>query len=206
MSPYEEALAKHRQWKPKPQYADLGVFFDQLVKNEFLPPAEQAERVAQNLRRIVIFAAAETHYYADLFAQLGLKPSEIGLPEDLAKLPVMEKHNLLDSQTAVTARNLPAVDALFGACELLSKAHLIAIHSKAKDARTHGYVHSKINSWRKLGNVERKFVELFNKLTSLRAGARYGAEKIGLSDIGEDALAIVRQEIVGLRERIRPSS
>lgn len=107
MSAFEKALAQHRQWTLKPQCAEVRVF-DDFLQHEFRAPAEQSEWEAKALRRIAGFAAAETRYYADLFSRLGLKPGAIESPGDLAKLPVLHKHDLLDSQAALTARRLPA--------------------------------------------------------------------------------------------------
>lgn len=66
-----------------------------------------------------------------------------------------------------------STDALFSACELLSKAHLILHRSRAATAKTHGSVNSAINQWRRLGNIDSDFVELFNRMGNRREDARY---------------------------------
>lgn len=67
----------------------------------------------------------------------------------------------------------PAVDNLFSASELVSKAELILYRSKAAKARIHGPIASEINAWARLGNIDQAFVALFNKLGQQRPNARY---------------------------------
>jgi hypothetical protein len=45
------------------------------------------------------------------------------------------------------------------------------------DAKKHGTIHSGINLWGKLGNVDREFVDMFNKLSRDREAARYTTDK-----------------------------
>jgi len=81
----------------------------------------------------------------------------------------------------------PAVENLFAAAELASKAMLILNRDPAGDARTHGRVSSAINLYSRTGNIDRAFVELFNKLSQQRPNARYGdAESRPLPPSNED--------------------
>lgn len=93
----------------------------------------------------------------------------------------------------------PSVDNLFSACELVSNAHLILIRNPASRAKTHGSVHSAINSWRSLGNINDKFVRVFNHAANIRSPARYDAgaevEMPSLSDF-----EIVGREIEQMTE------
>lgn len=68
----------------------------------------------------------------------------------------------------------PAVENLFAAAELASKAELILSQSPARDAKTHGAVSSAINAYSRTGNIDRAFVSLFNQLGQQRPNARYG--------------------------------
>ncbi len=68
----------------------------------------------------------------------------------------------------------PAVENLFAAAELASKATLIMNRDPAGDARTHSRVSSAINLYSRTGNIDRAFIELFNKLGQQRPNARYG--------------------------------
>jgi HEPN domain-containing protein len=67
----------------------------------------------------------------------------------------------------------PAVDNLFSASELISKAELILHRSRAVKSKRHGLIASEINAWARLGNIDAAFVALFNKLSRQRPNARY---------------------------------
>ena len=95
----------------------------------------------------------------------------------------------------VHARSGPAVDNLFSACELVSKAHLILTSMLDRSSKSHGVIHSKINRGRRLGNVNKDFVELFNSLSALRPSCRYEGATISQSLLSENELALVRTEI-----------
>lgn len=97
-----------------------------------------------------------------------------------------------------------AVDNLFSACELASKALLVASHVVELDAKTHGTVASRINSWRKLGNVEGAFVDLFNRLRELRPLYRYDASQSERMPITDDDLELVAQIIGDAVSRLGP--
>lgn len=89
----------------------------------------------------------------------------------------------------------PAVDNLFSACELLAKARLTLGHREADNHKT---IHSRINSERRLGNVDATFVDLFNRMTRARYPARYKAS----DDVAmptRDELDLVQEEIELLR-------
>ncbi len=72
------------------------------------------------------------------------------------------------------------------------------------DVKTHGKIHSDINQWGKLGNVDREFVEMFNKLSNNRDAARYTSDKHDLSGlISADMIANARAEIAELKARLK---
>jgi hypothetical protein len=81
-------------------------------------------------------------------------------------------------EAALTAKDKghggPAVDNLFSACELISKAELILHRNPAASSKSHGSVSSQINWWGRLGNIDVAFVKLFNRLGEQRPNARYG--------------------------------
>jgi HEPN domain-containing protein len=68
----------------------------------------------------------------------------------------------------------PAVDNLFSASELISKAELILQRSRAVSSKKHKAIAVEINAWAKLGNIDAAFVALFNKISQQRPNARYG--------------------------------
>ncbi|TFV75307.1 HEPN domain-containing protein [Bradyrhizobium frederickii] len=93
----------------------------------------------------------------------------------------------------------PFIDNLYNSSELLARARLItAAHED--EVRTHRTVGAKINWWSKLGNVDRRFVELFNELSRVREQARYRAAAPVLKI--ENPIERVRAEIVSLRDRL----
>ena len=113
----------------------------------------------------------------------------------------------LDVAKIAKDRNSPtvAVDTLFSACELISKAALVSASVISIDVKTHGQIASKINHWRKLGNVEGAFVDLFNKLNNLRPRFRYDAEFSDLMPISDDDFDLVGVMIALGIERVRAS-
>ena len=93
------------------------------------------------------------------------------------------------------------VDNLFSACELASKARLRLHRNPAAKTRTHGHVHSAINKWGHLGNVDEGFLKLFNRMVKARPAARYsGAAQVEMPS--ESDLRIVRREIERLKEAV----
>ena len=95
----------------------------------------------------------------------------------------------------------PSVDNLFSACELMSKTHLILHRSPARRAKSHGTVHSAINAWRRLGNVNEDFVRLYNQMSNARSSARYDAGAQVESPSQSDFL-IVKREIEDLTKHV----
>ncbi|MYF70069.1 MAG: hypothetical protein F4053_06600 [Proteobacteria bacterium] len=89
----------------------------------------------------------------------------------------------------------PAVDNLYSACELVSKAQLILTSMLDRSSKSHGAIHSKINRSRRLGNVNKDFVGLFNNLSALRPSCRYEGATISQSLLSNNDLALVRTEI-----------
>ena len=95
----------------------------------------------------------------------------------------------------------PSVDNLFSACELVSKAHLILHRHLARRTKSHGAVHSAINDWRRLGNVNEEFVKLFNRMSHARSPARYDASaQVELPS--QSDFHIVEREIEHLTEHV----
>jgi uncharacterized protein (UPF0332 family) len=98
----------------------------------------------------------------------------------------------------------PAIDNLFSACELAAKARLITSAMVKSDAKKHSTIRSGINLWGKLGNVDREFVDMFNKLSRDREAARYTAGEDDLSElIHPDMIAKARAEIDQLKARLK---
>jgi phenylacetate-CoA ligase len=81
--------------------------FDRLVENEFLSLDEQRGRQSARLSMIVRFAAAHVPYYRDVFSRAGLTPRDVTAPEDLPRLPVLTKQDVVQWARALSAERLP---------------------------------------------------------------------------------------------------
>lgn len=95
-----------------------------------------------------------------------------------------------------------AVDTLFSACELVAKAELVSSHQVDLSAKTHGSISSQLNRWRKMGNVEGAFVDLFNVLGGLRGRYRYDAQVSDPTPVSVEDLQLVEAMISASRRRI----
>jgi phenylacetate-CoA ligase len=116
MSPEEREWEQYRRWRPLPGAAQFRAF-EQLVKNEFETPEQQSRRQANSLRKMVAFTVEQSPYYATLFARLGLTAKDIESPEDLRKLPIIAKHDVLHGFDALSARALPPGDPFGTVCK-----------------------------------------------------------------------------------------
>src|SRR5437867_7604353 len=73
----------------------------------------------------------------------------------------------------------PFVDNLFSAAELAARAILLLLPDpKFRRKGTHKAIHSRFNSFAKLGNVLPAGRDVFNKLHGLRPAARYQAKTL----------------------------
>ena len=97
----------------------------------------------------------------------------------------------------------PSVDNLFSACELVSKAHLILHRNTASRAKTHGPVRTAINAWRRYGNVNDAFVNLFNRVSNTRSPARYDTQA-EVSMPSQSDFKVVEDEIHQLMKLVSP--
>lgn len=93
----------------------------------------------------------------------------------------------------------PFCDNLFSAAELLAKAQLI-VHVLDSSSKSHGQIHSKLNSWGRMGNVRTDFVSLFNRLSAQRAEARYAPTSVSRPRDDETMVRVVEEEGVRLAE------
>ncbi|TIP49787.1 MAG: hypothetical protein E5X77_09440 [Mesorhizobium sp.] len=100
----------------------------------------------------------------------------------------------------------PAIDNLFSASELVSKAELILHQSKAARSKTHGAIASEINAWARLGNIDAAFVALFNKLGQLRPNARYSDRDHRPTVPESDSFGLVRAMIDRGLQRVARST
>jgi phenylacetate-coenzyme A ligase PaaK-like adenylate-forming protein len=104
---------EQRRWRLRPRFAKVTAF-DQLLDGEFLSQDEQSCRQSRALSRVIDFAAAEVPYYRDLFAARGLEPKDIQCPDDLAKLPLLDKEQVRANSERLRSARLPRGERLHG--------------------------------------------------------------------------------------------
>jgi hypothetical protein len=93
------------------------------------------------------------------------------------------------------------LENLFAAAELTAKARLVQSHDEAV-LDSHKAIHSKINLYGRLGNVDREFVAILNQLGARRGKARYVEGAVGLGDGQMEAmLATVRAVLQTSKDR-----
>lgn len=97
--------------------------------------------------------------------------------------------------------NAPSVENLFAACELAVKATVILSMLPGASSKSHAMLHRSINAWAKLGNVNPSFVALFNRVSQLRAKARYEAGEAKGMDISAADIATAAAELEELGHR-----
>ena len=102
----EEELAEFRRWKQLP-LAEGRNIFERLVRHEFQSPEEHRARECFNLSRLVRHAVAHVPHYGELFRQLGMTAEDVRTPADLAPLPVLKKHEVIQRSEAFRAKWLP---------------------------------------------------------------------------------------------------
>ena len=97
-------------------------------------------------------------------------------------------------------KSRPAVDTLYSACELVSKAQLILSSMLDWTAKSHRAIQSEINKWRCHGNINANFVDLFNKLGELRPSCRYEGASIEHALLSQKEFALVEAEITRIEQ------
>lgn len=95
----------------------------------------------------------------------------------------------------------PSIDNLFSAAELTAKAELMLHRSEAAESKRHAPVASAINKWSHLGNIDRAFVDLFNRLGRERPNARYADSDHRPLAPSDDEFELVSAVIEKLSER-----
>jgi uncharacterized protein (UPF0332 family) len=110
------------------------------------------------------------------------------------------------AEFSLSKKNLAScLDNLFSAAELASKAVLLLMPDpKFRKKATHGMIQQRYNEYAKLGNVEPDYRDSFNKLSSLRARARYLQGEIPITEEEIRTLCEnVKKMILDATERIQ---
>lgn len=81
----------------------------------------------------------------------------------------------LDSASSALEREhfSALVDNLYTSVELMAKGLLIMHDQTVLNSSNHGIIHSRYNKWGHLGNTDKRYTKLLNKLISRRISARY---------------------------------
>lgn len=102
-----------RRWRLRPGYENVRDF-DRLIELEFLSTDEQQMRQNRMLAQLVRFVTGNVSYYRKLFARLGLSAEDIQGIDDLYRLPVLTRNEVVDRKQEFIARRLPPGERIFG--------------------------------------------------------------------------------------------
>jgi hypothetical protein len=100
----------------------------------------------------------------------------------------------------------PAIDNLFRATELISKAELILHRLTEAESKTHGSIARAINRWSKDGNMDAAFASLYNQLGQARPKARYGSSSQRPSPPDSEDVDLVRTTLESVRKKCARST
>ncbi|MSR14333.1 MAG: hypothetical protein EXR86_07155 [Gammaproteobacteria bacterium] len=106
-------LAIQQQWRLRPAYAGA-TWFDAMLRTEFRDPEETTRAVAQQLAHVTRYAQATVPWYAQRWSALGASSHDFRSIEDLVRLPILTKQDVIEQAHALTARTLPAGVSLRG--------------------------------------------------------------------------------------------
>lgn len=79
--------------------------YRELKRSEHWSREQLGELQNQKLRDLIRLAYDKTEYYHDLFDKNGLKPEDIQCAEDVKKLPILEKRDILQNTEAMRNRD-----------------------------------------------------------------------------------------------------
>ena len=106
-------LQEQGRWRLRPPYAGW-TLFDQLVRNEFLPPEEQYERLQRRVKDLLDFVAAAVPFYSRSFAGRGRGAGKLWGMDDLRALPILTRMEVQGNQVELGATFLPPGEVLEG--------------------------------------------------------------------------------------------
>jgi phenylacetate-CoA ligase len=116
MTSLEIEREEQQRWRLRPEHA-AAPWFDRLLENEFLTDDELRRQQSTLLTSIVRFAAGHVPYYRDVFARGGLDVADITGADDLVRLPVLGKQDVVRHSAALLAGQLPPGHRLTGSTQ-----------------------------------------------------------------------------------------
>ena len=109
----DREIAEQQRWRLRAGLAPLR-WFDHLLDREFITDQEQRLAQEQALTGLIRFAATEVPYYRDLFRQVGLSPSDLRLPQDLSRLPILSKRQVYEHGEQLQPSRVPSGTKRYG--------------------------------------------------------------------------------------------
>jgi phenylacetate-CoA ligase len=82
-------------------------WFQHLQDTQFSSRDEQQRRAWQRLKNILDYSYSESPFYQRLFTQIGIRPSNLQHPQDLALLPVLTKEDVRKHEKELLTRPFP---------------------------------------------------------------------------------------------------
>jgi phenylacetate-CoA ligase len=96
------------RWQPLPEHRDNPLFRQQ-VHNEFDDPKKRETELLERLRQVLQHCEAEVPYYRDLFARAGFRAADVSTLDDLARVPVLSRYNVVRDFDRLQPAGAPAV-------------------------------------------------------------------------------------------------
>ncbi len=100
-----EQTAQSR-WQLRADWSQMD-WSGELIRNEFLSPADQCAWQAEVLGDLIAFASTHVPWYRTQFHKLGIDSKDIGGVEDLARLPILTREDLQGNSEQLRAEVLP---------------------------------------------------------------------------------------------------
>ncbi len=112
MSTRAQEEAELSRWRLRPGNAD-GRWFTALIANEFAAPETLLAQQDRRLAQILAIAGKHVPFYCARFEALGLQAADIKGQQDLPRLPILSKQEVIDQFDEMRARALPQGTEIF---------------------------------------------------------------------------------------------
>jgi phenylacetate-CoA ligase len=109
----DRELDEQCRWRLRSPVSGIQVF-NELLRNEFLSPEEQAAQQDNRLQEIIRFSASQVPYYRDLFKEHGITAEAISKTGHLPRLPAITRQLIQQSADSLTPTHLPAGSRMGG--------------------------------------------------------------------------------------------
>ena len=113
MTTRSQEEAELARWRLRPGTVDSG-WFSAMIANEFAAPGAIVARQDRRLTQILAFASEHVAYYRGRFSALGLRVQDIKGQQDLPRLPILSKHEVIEHFHELRAQALPQGTGIAG--------------------------------------------------------------------------------------------